>query len=189
VTAAPALPPRLTACLVAVRARLDPAGVRFLVAGGTARALLGARARPADLDLEVAAADAAGAAALLGLPPPRHRAGGGFASTRAGGRLRGVRIDLSAGVTVDGEGRGRLADAFTANWHTGPRALVAGHEVRLLTLEEQVARLSVAGDEARLTRLRERMAPLVPDTDRVAARLRAAHRITPASHRPARGGL
>jgi len=145
------LAPRTLAALLAVAARLDAAGVEWLLAGGAARALLGFAARPADLDLETSRRDAAAAAAALGLALADD-VGGGRASLRGRGRVAGVEVDLSGDLEVAGPG-GRLAPdlALQRAW-AHPRE-VAGRRMRLAPVEEAVARAIVLADWDTLARV------------------------------------
>ncbi len=87
--------------LIAVVARLDRVGVRWIVTGSAARALLGSEERPKDLDIEVAGVDADRAAASLGLTLARDTSNG-WVSDRALGQIAGVAIDVSASVAARG---------------------------------------------------------------------------------------
>jgi hypothetical protein len=163
--------PRILAALVAVSARLDDAAVPWLLTGGTARALLGSRRPPADLDLEVDDSEVARAARALGLGV-RRDGGGGVTSMRATGRFAGVGVDLSAGITVRGP-----AGVLTPDW---PRQMsfasgvrVAGRDVRLAPVEEMLARALVREDAARAGRLLDPDLP-PPRVAYLAARLCAA---------------
>jgi hypothetical protein len=149
--AAPPLPPRALAALAAVSARLERAGVEWLLTGSAARALAGFSRRPADLDLECAAADALAAAAALGLVLALDRGGGGR-SLRAAGEIRGVGVDLSADLALAGAG-GRLAPDFALQRAFAGEALVAGRRIPLAPVEEALARALVRGDGERLARL------------------------------------
>jgi hypothetical protein len=145
------LAPRTLAALLAVAARLDRAGVDWLLAGSAARALLGFAARPADLDLETSRDDAPAAAAALGLDLADD-AGGGRASLRGRGRVAGVAVDLSGDLEVAGPG-GRLApDAALQRAWAHPRE-VAGRTIRLAPVEETLARAIVLADWGTLARV------------------------------------
>lgn len=163
-------PPRILAALVAVSARLDDAGVPWLLTGGTARALLGSTRRPSDLDLEVDAADAVRAAHALGVEARRDD-DGTVGSLRATGRIAGVDVDVSAGITVRGP-----AGVLTPDWPRQMRAAstarVAGRDVRLAPVEEMLARALVREDAAKARRQLDHALP-APRAAYVAARLRA----------------
>jgi len=164
-------PPRILAALVAVSTRLDAAGVPWLLTGGSARALLGAARRPADLDLEVDAPDIARAARTLGLEA-RPDSGGGVDSLRATGRIAGVGVDLSAGITVTGPA-GRLSPDWPLQLRFASRLGVAGRRVRVAPVEEMLARALLREDAAKARRLLDPALP-PPRATYVAARLSAA---------------
>jgi len=131
--------------------RLERAGVAWLLTGGAARALAGSARRPADLDLECAAADGPAAAAALGLVM-RPESGGGVRSLRAQGEIAGVGVDLSADLALDGR-FGRLGPDFPLQLAFARTVEVAGRTVRLAPLEEALARAAVRGDPDTLVRL------------------------------------
>jgi hypothetical protein len=64
--------------------------------------------RPADLDIEVADADGERAAAALGVTLERDESGG-WSSRRGVALLRGIRIDVSAGLITGGDDPGFAA--------------------------------------------------------------------------------
>jgi hypothetical protein len=156
---------------VAVSTRLDTAGVPWLLTGGTARALLGATRRPSDLDLEVDTADIARAARALGMRA-HHDRGGGVASTRARGRIAGVEVDLSAGVTVAGPA-GTLCPDWPLQLRFASPVDLAGRRVRAAPVEEMLARALVREDAEKARRLLDPGLP-PPRSAYVAARLSAA---------------
>jgi hypothetical protein len=149
--APPRLPPRALAALAAVAARLDAAGVEWLLAGSAGRALAGFRVRPGDLDIEATAAHARAAARALGLSIA-HVSGAGRASWRAVGIVAGIGVDLSGDLSVDGPG-GRLAPDLALQRAWASPATVAGRTVWVAPVEEAVARALVAADWALLGRL------------------------------------
>ncbi len=168
------LPPRPLAALVAVADLLARERVHWLLAGSGARALLGYRVRPADIDIEVAAAHAEAAARLLGAPLARA-AGAGRSSRRASLRLAGVDVDVTCDLAVAGPTHALGPDfALQRAWSHPLR--VAGRAIRAAPVEETLARALVLGDWARLRRVADEAAPagapLRPDY--VSARLRAA---------------
>lgn len=144
------LPPRLLAALVAVSARLDRAGVPFVVAGGAGRALLGCARRPGDLDLEVAGAHAGAAGEALGLVM-RPASGRGRSGLRAAGSVAGVELDLTADLEVRGTGW-VLAPGWEAQWAAAAAVAAGGRVVRAQPLGEQIARALVLGDAAALAK-------------------------------------
>ncbi|MDX6645767.1 MAG: hypothetical protein QOK40_1494 [Miltoncostaeaceae bacterium] len=142
----------------------------WLLTGSAARALAGFGRRPADLDIECAAADAPAAAAALGLVL-RPEAGGGARSLRARGAIAGVGVDLSADLALDGSG-GRLDPDFTLQRTFAGEARVAGRAVLLAPVEEALARTLVRADRERLDRLlAEAPAGLLLRADYLARRL------------------
>jgi hypothetical protein len=164
--AAAPLPPRLGAALRAVALRLDAAEVRWWVTGSCARRLLGAPARPRDLDLECAAADVAAAERALGvaLVP----SAGGWSSLRAQWVLAGAEVDLSAAVAAgplppDDDGILAAARTADAGWGT----------VRCAPPEEALARALATGDWGRLAKLAAAGGP-PPDPVYLSRRLSAA---------------
>ncbi len=145
------LPPRCHAALIAVAARLDAAGVRWVLAGSAGRALLGHRVRPRDIDVEVAVADAAAAEAALGVALSPS-SGGGRSSRRGGTWVAGVEVDVTAGFAAEGPAWTLAAD--------DDAQLAARHLVRLgdrtvpvAPVEEAVARALVLGDRAAVARV------------------------------------
>jgi hypothetical protein len=155
---------------VAVCDRLDGAGVPWLLTGGSARALLGAARRPSDLDLEVDIGDAARAARALGIDPRRDD-DGAVGSVRATGRLAGVEVDVSAGITIRGPA-GTLNPDWPRQVRWASAARVAGREVRVAPVEEMLVRALVREDAGRARRALDPALP-APRAAYVAARLRA----------------
>jgi hypothetical protein len=141
----------LQAVLRAVSARLARAEVPWMLGGSSARALEGASPRPRDLDIEVAAEHAARAARALGCSLGAD-ADRGWSSVRAIRTLRGVEIDLSAGIVVTGLGWRLDPDqALSAEWSR--TVVVGGDPVVLVPPEEALVRALVAGDWSRLSKL------------------------------------
>lgn len=124
----------------AIALRLRAAGIPWRLTGSAALLMRGLHVRPADIDIEVAAADTAGAAHALGLPAPARQSGGGWSSERAVGRLAGVDIDLSGGLAVTGPG-GTL--------HAIDAPVEAAGDLPLCPVGEALARAMVAGSDAR----------------------------------------
>jgi hypothetical protein len=124
----------------AIALRLRAAGIPWRLTGSAALLMRGLHVRPADIDIEVAAADTAGAAHALGLPAPAHQSGGGWSSARAVGRLGSVDIDLSGGLIVTGPG-GTL--------HAMDAPVEAADGLLLCPIGEALARATVAGSDAR----------------------------------------
>lgn len=168
------LPARLQSALVAVAVRLDAAGVPWLLAGSAGRVLAGAARRPRDIDLEVPLGDAERAASALGLAASRHD-GNGRSSVRALGRLGGVELDVSAGVTVAGpEWVLGPDDALAAEWAIP--ANLAGHRIMTAPPEEALVRAIVAADWSRIAALAAQGGP-APRPAYVARRLAAARAV------------
>jgi hypothetical protein len=156
------------AALAAAAARLDRADVPWRLAGGTGRLLLGLPGRPSDVDIEVAADDAARAANALGLPAPTPTEGGGWSSLRSKGALAGVELDLSGSLRVEGPGgllRADDADGVTMRF--------GGGTVRVEAPGESLARAVVSGDAAREQRARDQL-PAQPAAALAYAELRIA---------------
>jgi hypothetical protein len=145
------LSPRALAALCAVADALARARVRWLLTGSAGRALLGAPARPADIDLEVDARDAAAAAAALGveLSPA---AGGGRRSLRASALRAGVEVDLTCDLTVEVP-EGRLAPDFALMWDRAHPVAAAGRAIRVAPLEEALCRAILLGDWAAVAKI------------------------------------
>ena len=140
------LPPRTHATLIAVASRLERVGTRFLVTGGTGRALLGCDRRPGDVDLEVDEPDAARAAAALGLPL-RRDSGGGRDGLRARGLLNGTDLDLTSSLRVEGPG-GVLTPDWDAQLAESRRVRVGDRTIWVAPPEEHLTRAIVLGDWA-----------------------------------------
>lgn len=143
------------------------------MAGSAGRLMLAMPARPADVDLEVAASDAASAARALGIPLPEATSGGGWSSLRAAGSLFGVAIDLSAGLEVRWAGGVLHAmDAATIPCRLGTAT------VHVVAPGEALARARVADDPERVAKAASALPAnevLVVEAERYAeARLAAA---------------
>jgi len=124
--------------------------------------------RPSDVDIEVAAADAARVADALGLPPPTPTEGGGWSSLRSTGTLAGVELDVSGSLRVEGPGGVLQADdADTVPVRFG------GGTVLVEAPGESLARAVVAGDAAREQRARGQL-PADPVAALAYAELRVA---------------
>ena len=135
------LDPRLAAALAEVARRL----------GSAARVLAGAAAEPRDLDVEIAAADAAHAAAALGCALAADE-GRGWASLRGRCIVEGIEVDVSAAITVVGAEWGLEPDEQTARaWSRS--VTVGGYPIMLAPVEEQLVRALVAGDWERIARI------------------------------------
>ena len=113
------LPPRAIAALCAVADRLAAARVEWVLAGSAGRALAGHAARPRDIDLEVAEADAGARPPRLGAGAPARESGAGRTSLRVHATLAGMEVDVSAGLAVEGPG-GRLERRLRAAARVGP---------------------------------------------------------------------
>lgn len=167
------LPPELERALIALAARLDSVGVDWLVAGSTARALLGFGVTPRDLDIELLEADVPRAAAALEIDTGRstdERA----SSVRAGGRFAGHEVDLTGGLELRGP-TGTLAADFPLLCRSARPVPIGGRTVAVAPVEEQIARAAVLADSDRLERIaREAPAGFVPDAAYLSARLAAA---------------
>jgi Aminoglycoside-2''-adenylyltransferase len=168
------LPPRPLAALAAVADRLARGRVDWLLAGSAARALLGYRVRPADIDIEVSPAHAEAAARLLGAPLA-VASGAGRRSRRGSARLADVEVDLTCDLAVAGATH-TLDPDFARQWEHSRRLWVCGREIRAAPVEETLARALVLGDWTRLARVAAEAAPwgapLRPDY--VALRLSSA---------------
>jgi hypothetical protein len=125
--------------------------VPFLVGGGTARALLGFAHRPRDVDVEVPEERLPDAARALGTDA-RWVEGAGRAGWRATAHVRGVEVDLTAGLVVARDGAPPLAADFALEHAWGAWVTVAGRRLRVAPPEEQVATAVAARDWARLAR-------------------------------------
>jgi hypothetical protein len=145
--------PRVLAAVLAVAARLDAAGVPWLLTGSAGRALLGFARRPRDVDVEVEEARMEEASRALGVAPA-YEDGSGRAGWRAVAEIRGVEVDLTAGLQVTrADGRPPLCADFALEEGWAHTVLVAGRPIRVAPVEEQIA-LAIAGaDWARLARV------------------------------------
>jgi hypothetical protein len=168
-----ALPPELERALIALAARLDEVGVDWLLAGSTARALLGFDVTPRDIDVELSAVDVARTAAAIGFdvgPSTDEYA----SSVRARGRFAGHEVDLTGGLTLRGPA-GALAADFALLRRSARPVPVGARSVAVAPVEEQIARATVIADSERLDRIsREAPAGFVPDSAYLSARLAAA---------------
>ena len=167
------LPPALQHALIALAARLDAAGVDWVIAGSAARALAGFAVIPRDLDVELDEADVPRAAAAVGLEAGRaiDERGG---SLRAVGQFAAQEVDLTGGLTLRGPGGVLAADFPLVRRFTRP-INVAGHEVPVAPVEEQIARATVLGDAGRLDRIAREAPPgYARDETYLALRLAAA---------------
>ncbi|MGD9695114.1 MAG: hypothetical protein AB7V42_05580 [Thermoleophilia bacterium] len=145
------LPPRALSALLAVAARLDRAGVEWLLAGSAARALMGVDVRPADIDIEVSPHSAAAVQRSLGITLA-YAAGGGRSSWRGATAAAGVEVDVTCDLDVEGPG-GRLAPDFPLLRTWSPSREVAGRRIWLVPIEESLARAIVRADWAALARI------------------------------------
>ncbi len=163
----------LTAALRQIAEALGSAGIDWLVAGGTARALSGFATTPNDLDIEVASADMDAAAAALGLSVTDAR-DATARSRRATGSVAGVDVDLTAGLVLTGPG-GVLPPDFDLMTAFATTVDVGGRAVPVMPVEEQIVRILVTGDEERRPRfVREAPDGFVARDDYVSARLGSA---------------
>jgi hypothetical protein len=145
------LPPRAHAALLAVAARLDAAGVRWVLAGSAGRALLGHRVSPGDIDVEVALADAAAAGTALGITL-NPASGRGRSSLRGGLWLAGVEVDVTAGLVVEGPAL-RLPCDDSAQLSACIIARLSGRAIPVAPVEEALTRAIVLGEWATLAKL------------------------------------
>lgn len=168
------LPPRLAAVTVAVAHLLAPTGAVWWIAAGAALRMSGGAHRPTDLDIECPPADIGAVCAALGMTP-RWEQGERIGSLRARGRLAGIDVDVSAGLTVHGP-HGELPpdDALLVEWCTPGRA--GGHPVLIAPPEEALVRWLAAGYWRRVARLAA-AAPAAPRLDYVLRRLSSSRAI------------
>lgn len=137
--------------LTDVAARLDAAGVRWVLTGSAGRRLLGGVREPRDLDLEVAVADVPATEAALGVRFAPQQ-GGGVRSLRAGCVMDGVEVDCSAGVVV--EGPSGVLERPDAVLRDGVRMVPFGdRRVPCGAPEETIVRALLRGDWARLAKV------------------------------------
>lgn len=163
----------LTTALGQTARTLGSAGIDWLVAGGTARALCGFATTPDDLDVEVASADIDAAAAALGLPVGDAR-DATARSRRATGFVAGVEVDLTAGLVLTGPG-GVLPPDFDLMSDFATTVDIGGWTIPVMPVEEQIVRILVTGDEDRRLRfVREAPDGFVARDDYVSARLGSA---------------
>jgi hypothetical protein len=167
------LPPELERALIALAARLDGVGVDWLVAGSTARALLGFGVIPRDLDIELDGSEVPRAAAAIGLDAGRST-DDTASSVRAYGRFAGHEVDLTGGLTL--RGRAGMLGADFALLHRSARPVtIGGRTVSVAPIEEQIARATVLADSERLERIAREAPPgFAPDVAYLSARLAAA---------------
>ncbi len=163
----------LTTALGQTARTLGSAGIDWLVAGGTARALSGFATTPDDLDIEVASADVDAAAEALALTVgDAHDATG--RSRRATGSVAGAEVDVTAGLVLTGPG-GVLPPDFDLMAAFATTVDVDGHAVPVMPVEEQIVRILVTGDEERRLRfIHEAPEGFVARDDYVSARLGSA---------------
>ncbi len=159
---------------MAVAARLDAAGVRWVLAGSAGRRLLGHARRPRDLDVEVARADGPRAAAALGIGL-RPAEGAGRSSLRGAGVIAGVEVDLTAGLVVEGAGR-RLPPSMEVQLDLGVEVQLDDRRITVAPPEEAIARAIVLRDREALAKIASGAGPDAAPLRRgyVAARLAAA---------------
>jgi hypothetical protein len=169
----PSLPSELERALVALAARLDDIGVDWLVAGSTARALLGFGVIPRDVDIELPVGDVPRAAAALGLDAGRST-DGRASSVRACGRFAGHEVDLTGGLELHGP-TGTLTADFPLLRRSARLVAIGGRAVAVAPVEEQIARATLLADSHRLQRLAREAPPgFVPDAAYLSVRLAAA---------------
>lgn len=144
------LPPRTLAALAAAAARLDAAGVPWLLAGSAGRALLGHPARPADIDIEIGPGAAAVERALA--VRFRRSRGAGRDSLRAATRLAGVEVDVTCDLAVEGPTH-RLEPDFALQRGWARPIGLGGRSIWIAPPEEGIARALVLSDWASLARI------------------------------------
>lgn len=144
-------PPRALAAICAVADRLAAADVAWVLTGSAGRALLGAAARPNDIDLEVAEADVPRAAVALGAVAA-PASGGGRSSLRAAGVVAGMEVDVTGGFVLEGPEL-RLPDGFALQRGWAVEVRLAGRPVAVSPPEETLVRRLVAGDLEGVARL------------------------------------
>jgi hypothetical protein len=167
------LPPDLERALIALAARLDEVGVDWLVAGSTARALLGFGVTPRDLDIELDEGEVPRAAAAIGMDAGRST-DDRVSSVRANGRFAGHEVDLTGGLTLRGPAGTLEADFALLRLSARP-VTIGGRTVSVASIEEQIARATMLADSERLARIaREAPSGFVPDAAYLSARLAAA---------------
>lgn len=170
-TEPPPLPGPLEAALLDIADALS--ALSWLVTGSTARALAGFAARPRDLDIEVAAGLADEAARRLDLSLS-DQVDSRARSRRAGGRIAGVDVDLTAGLTLIGPS-GILPPDFDLMLRFATTVSIDGRPIALAPLEEQMVRILISGDESRRARfVAEAPGDFRPRNDYVELRLAAA---------------
>lgn len=169
----PSLPAALPGALHQIAAAFAAADIPWLVAGSTARALLGFTTVPQDLDIEVPTRTMEAAATALGLTASEERDTRAW-SHRATGVVADVPVDLTAGLTLTGPG-GVLPPDFDIMEAFATHVDVAQREIPVMPLEEQIVRILITGDEARRQRFIAESPPgYVARDDYVSARLGSA---------------
>lgn len=143
----------MLAAVVAVAARLEAIAVPWLVSGSTGRALLGFARRPHDVDVEVPEESIHDAARALGAVAALDE-GRGSSGWRAAARVRGVEIDLFAGLTIArADGSPGLNPDFARQERFAVPCRVSGWLIRVAPVEEQVAGAIAAADWERLAKI------------------------------------
>jgi hypothetical protein len=166
------LPPEVERALIALAAQLDGVGVCWLVAGSTARALLGFGGAPRNIDIELPETDVLRAAAALEIDAGRST-NERSRSLRAGGRFAGYEVDLTGGLELHGPA-GTLTADFPFLCRSALRVPIGRVTVAVMPVEEQIARATVLADAERLERITREAPPgFVPDGAYLAARLAA----------------
>lgn len=142
----------MLSAVLAVAARLDGAGVPWLLSGSAGRALVGFSRRPRDVDVEVPEGSIDRAARALGVVPA-FQEGGGRSGWRAAACVRGVEVDLTAGLTVTRvDGRPPLRADFALEEEFAHTLTLARRPIRVAPVEEQVVAAIVSADWPRLAR-------------------------------------
>jgi len=137
---------------LAVAVRLAAVDVPWLLSGSAGRAFLGFSRRPRDVDVEVPEESIHRAARALGATPA-FREDTGRSGWRATTSVRGVEVDLSAGLTVARvDGRPPLRADFELEEEFASAVALAGRTIRIAPVEEQMAVAIVSADWARLAR-------------------------------------
>lgn len=145
------LPPRALAALAAAAARLDAAGVPWLVAGSAGRALLGHPVRPADVDIEIGPGSVAAAERALAAVFRRSR-GAGRDSLRAATRLAGIGVDVTCDLAVEGPTH-RLEPDFALQRRWARPIGLGGRPIWVAPPEEGIARALVVSDWPSLAKM------------------------------------
>lgn len=143
----------MLAAVVAVATLLDEAGVPWLLSGSAGRALLGFSRRPGDVDIEVPVPSIHDAARALGAAA-RFDESGGRSGWRAAAMIRGVDVDLFAGLTIArADGRSPLGHEFSQQERFALTCSLAGRAIRVAPVEEQVAGAIAGADWERLAKV------------------------------------